>query len=199
MKNIFASVAVILAVIATAAPAIAQPQSQLRPNAQTAVTLPPSVDVDNYTVNITFIPEDRKIEAVADIKLRVLDKNSVSTFDLDKHFKVTKVSVGDSGPRFRQYEYDSNFEVDLSNAPTAADGSLVLHVEYYGLFDSADDRRGPVLNHLTGDSAYLLYEGKWFPLNGLYKGQGRHEPERQGPRGMECRFRSPIDWQRQFF
>ena len=101
MKNIFASVAVILAALAAAAPAIAQPQSQLRPNAPTAVTLPPQVDVDNYTLNITFNPEDHKIDAVADIKLRVLDRNSVTTFDLDKHFKVTKVSVGEAVRRLQ--------------------------------------------------------------------------------------------------
>ena len=37
------------------------------------------------------------------------------------------------------------------------------------LFDTADDPRNPVLNHIASDSAYLLYEGKWFPSNGLYK------------------------------
>jgi len=182
MKNAFVSVAILLTL---AVPAMAQPQSQLRPGAANAAltSLPPVVDVENYKLDITILPEEGKIEGRADIVLRVLDRNAVATFDLDKHFKVTKLTVGNISPRYRQFDYDSTLEVDLGSG-TSTDPSLTLHVEYYGLFDSADDRRNPVLDYLSKDSAYLLYEGKWFPTNGLYKDKA----------AMQLTVKAPAGW-----
>jgi aminopeptidase N len=181
MKNAFVSVGILLAL---AAPALAQPQSQLRANNNpSAASLPSQIDVDSYKLDITVIPEERKIEGKADITLRQLERNAVATFDLDKHFKVTKLTIGDVSPRFRQFEYDSTLEVDLGNGSTAADGTTTLHVEYYGLFDSADDLRSPVLNHLTSDSAYFLYEGRWYPTNGLYKDKATMQLSVHAPAG----------------
>ena len=68
--------------------------------------------------------------------------------------------------------------------PPAADGTMTLHVEYYGLFDAADDPRNPVLDHLSSDSAYFLYEGKWYPTNGLYKDKA----------GMQLAVHAPAGW-----
>jgi len=181
MKNIFVSVVILLAL---AVPALAQPQSQLRPNNNPATsTLPIQIDVDIYSLDITVKPEERKIEGKADIVLRVLERNAVATFDLDKHFKVTKVTVGDVSPRYRQFEYDSTLEVDLGNSPTAADGKLTLHLEYYGLFDTADDLRNPILDRISSESAYLLYEGKWYPTNGLYKDKANMQLAVHAPAG----------------
>jgi len=181
LKSVFVSVAILLAL---ALPAMAQPQSRLGVNnAPAAVTLPPSMDVENYNLDVTITPEEHKIDGIADIQLRLLDRNASTSFDLDKHFKVTKVTVGDISPRNRQFD-DSTFEVDLGNATPAADGTITLHIEYYGLFDSPDNPRDPVLNHLTSDSAFLLYEGKWYPSNGLYKDKAN----------MRLRVHAPAGW-----
>ena len=181
MKNALVSVVVLLAM---AIPAMAQPQSQLRAgNNPSTASLPSQIDVDTYKLDITVDPEARKVEAKADIVLKVLERNAVSTFDLDKHFKVTKVTVGDVSPRYRQFEYDSTLEVDLGNSATAVDGTLTLHVEYYGLFDTANDLRNPILDYLSKDSAYFLYEGKWFPTNGLYKDKAAMQLAVHAPAG----------------
>jgi tetratricopeptide (TPR) repeat protein len=183
MKNAFASVVVLLAL---AVPALAQPQSQLRPGGSTSpalTSLPPTLDVENYKIDLTVLPEEGKIEGRADIVLRVLERNAVATFDLDKHFKVTKLTVGNISPRYRQFEYDSTLEVDLGGG-AATDGAITLHVEYYGLFDAAEDRRNSVLNYVSKDSAYLLYEGKWFPTNGLYKDKA----------AMQLTVKAPAGW-----
>ena len=181
MKNALVSVVVLLAM---AIPAMAQPQSQLRAgNNPSTASLPSQIDVDTYKLDITVDPEARKVEAKADIVLKVLERNAVSTFDLDKHFKVTKVTVGDVSPRYRQFEYDSTLEVDLGNSATAVDGTLTLHVEYYGLFDTANDLRNPILDYLSKDSAYFLYEGKWFPTNGLYKDRAAMQLAVHAPAG----------------
>jgi hypothetical protein len=167
MKNALVSVVILLAL---AVPALAQPQSRLGLNNNpSAVALPPQIDVENYNLDITVTPEDRKIDGTADIRIHLLDRNAVATLDLDKHIKVTKVTAGGVGVRYRQFEYDSTLEVDLGNGETSPDGTMNLHIEYYGVFDTADDPRNPVLIRIASDAAYLLYEGKWFPSNGLYK------------------------------
>ena len=84
MKNAFVSVVILLVL---AAPALAQPQSQLRANNNpSAASLPSQIDVDSYKLDITVIPDERKVEGKADITLRQLERNAVATFDLDKHF-----------------------------------------------------------------------------------------------------------------
>ena len=182
MKYLFVSLMVL---ILMSVPAMAQPQSRLGVNnSPAAVVAPPQIDVDSYNLDITITPEEHKIDVTADIQLRVLERNAVANFDLDKHFKVTKVTAGDVGVRYRQFEYDSSLEVDLANGATAADGSMTVHVEYYGVFDTKEDSRNPLLDHVTGDSAYLLYDGKWFPTNGLYRDKAK----------MSLRVHAPAGW-----
>lgn len=184
MKNAFVSILALSMLSVMVSPALAQPRTPTRPNAPAAVTPPPTVDVDNYAVDVTITPAEHKIDATADIQLRVLERGAVATFDLDKHFKVTNVTAGGVGVRFRQFEYDSTLEVDLANGTTLADGTMMVHVEYYGLFDGEEDRRNPVLNHLSADSAYLMYEGKWYPVSGMYKDKAN----------MRLRVHAPAGW-----
>jgi aminopeptidase N len=88
------------------------------------------------------------------------------------------------GVRFRQFEYDSTFEVDLANGVTAPDGTMAVHIDYHGLFDEKEDPRNPILNRVSPESAYLLYEGKWFPTNGLYRDKAN----------MRLRVTAPAGW-----
>src|SRR5678816_1096901 len=63
MKNTFVSVFILLAL---AAPALAQPQSQLRANNNpAAASLPSQIDVDRYKLDITVIPDERKVEGLS--------------------------------------------------------------------------------------------------------------------------------------
>ncbi len=169
MKNTIVCLAILLGFGAYAVPANAQPQSQLRLNQPAPVAQPQQVDVDIYALDITLNPDERKLDGIAEIRMKLLERNPVAIFGLDRHFKVTKVSMGDTVPRYRQFEFDSTLEIDFDNVPTPADGIVTLRIEYYGTFDPADERRGPVFNRMTSDSAYLLYSGKWFPVNEMYR------------------------------
>lgn len=182
MKTAIVAILIVLTMSMQAVPAMAQPRSS-RPSAPAVVAPPPQIDVDSYTLDVTITPGERKVDVTADIQLRPLQQNATAIFDLDKHFRVSKVTAGGAGLRYRQFEYDATLEVDLGNATPAADGSMTLHVEYYGVLDD-DDTRNPVLNHISSESAYLLYEGKWYPTNGLYRDKAN----------MRLRVHAPTGW-----
>src|SRR5262245_20764921 len=123
MKNVLV---LLVAVFALAIPAWAQQRTELRVNTPSAAAPPQNIDIDSYNLDIKFTPEEQKVDGSVDIVLRPLERNSVATLDLDRHFKVANVTAGGVGVRFRQFEYDSTFEVDLANGVTAADGTITV-------------------------------------------------------------------------
>jgi len=172
-----------VATLVFAAPALAQgPTAGLLGRvAPTDTSDRPQIDVESYTIDLTIIPDEHAIRGIADIQFRQLDRRNFATFDLDRRLHVSAVSVSGSPVRFRQFDLDSTFEADLGGQQFS--GSPVLHVEYAGVLDPADDRRDAVLNRVADDSAFLLYEGKWFPTNGLYKDKAIMKLRVRGPQG----------------
>ena len=61
---------------------------------------------------------------------------------------------------------DSTVRVPLTT-PVAKDSSSTLTFEYEGTLDSADDSpvQGLKLAYIGDDTTYLLYAGRWFPVN----------------------------------
>lgn len=127
----------------------------------------PRIDVDLYSVDVTLVPEEHRLAGKADIQFKQLDRKNFATFDLDRRLRVASVTVSGADTRFRQYDLDSTVEVDLSGQQF--NGNPVVHIEYAGILNPEEDRRDPVLARVSEESAFLLYEGKWFPTNGLYK------------------------------
>src|SRR6185295_3992267 len=84
--------------------------------------------------------------------------------------------------RFRQFDVDSTVEIDLSNQQFSS--NPVLHVEYSGILNPEEDRRDPILARVSEDSAFLLYAGKWFPMNGLYRDKA----------DMRLKVNAPAGW-----
>jgi aminopeptidase N len=174
MKKIIVS----LFVLALAMPLTAQP---LRTPANN-VPDRPRIDVLSYTVEITLTPEEHQLNGVADIQFRQQDRQDFATFDLDRRLRVTAASIGGMDIRYRQFDLDSTVEVDLSGQQFAADP--VLHLEYEGILNPEEERREPILARVSDASAFLLYEGKWFPTNGLH----------QDKADMRLRVIAPPDW-----
>jgi aminopeptidase N len=168
---------ILLFVLATAAPLTGQPR-------QIANNLPdrPQIDVSSYAVEITMMPEEHRLTGRADIQFRQLDRQDYATFDLDRRLRVTAASIAGTDIRYRQFDLDSTVEVDLSGQQFAADP--VVHLEYEGVLNPEEDRREPVLASVSDDSAFLLYEGKWFPTNGLH----------QDKADMRLRVNAPANW-----
>src|SRR5436190_415275 len=169
----------ILCLLLLAAPLAAQPA---RPAANDQSDRP-KIDVQSYTVDVTLVPAEHRLVGKADIRIKQLDRNSYATFDLDRRLRVSTASVGGKESRFRQFDLDSTVEVDLSDSRFGT-GDPVVHIEYAGVLDPEEDRRDPVLAKISEDSAFLLYEGKWFPTNGLFTDKAE----------MKLNVTAPADW-----
>src|SRR5437667_3290167 len=146
-----------LILLLLSAPILAQP-ARLAANDQSDR---PKIDVQSYAVDVTLVPEEHRLVGKADIRFKQLDRNSYATFDLDRRLRVSIATVAGEETRFRQFDLDSTVEVDLSNSRFGS-GDPVVHIEYAGILDPEEDRRDAVLAKISEDSAFLLYEGKWF-------------------------------------
>ena len=165
MKNL---IAFVLAALVSAGPSSAQ---QLRARQQQAPqddqSDRPKIHVDMYSVEVTLVPEEHKLSGKADIQFKQLDRQNYAVFDLDRRLRVEKATVGGMDARFRQFDVDSTVEIDLSGQQFT--NNPVVHIEYSGILNPDEDRHDPVLARVSDDSAFLLYGGRWFPTNGLYR------------------------------
>ena len=127
----------------------------------------PKIDVESYSVDVTLMPEEHQLAGKADIRFKQLDRQNYAVFDLDRRLRVEKATINGAEARFRQFDVDSTVEIELSGQQF--NGNPVLHIEYSGVLNPEEDRHDPILAKVSDDSAFLLYAGKWFPTNGLYR------------------------------
>jgi tetratricopeptide (TPR) repeat protein len=142
----------------------------------------PKIDVEAYSVDVNLLPEEHRLSGKADIRFKQLDRQTYAVFDLDRRLRVDKATIGGSETRFRQFDVDSTVEIELSSQQFNA--NPVLHIEYSGILNPEEDRSDPVLAKVNDDSAFLLYAGKWFPTNGLYRDKA----------DMRLRVTAPAGW-----
>src|SRR5688572_21645879 len=162
------------------APSAAQQRRQLPPPPTASDR--PEIDVESYSVDVTFEPENHRLIGKAEIRFKQLDRQNYAVFDLDRRLRVAFVNIGGTQTRFRQFDVDSTVEVDLSNQQF--NSNAVIQIEYAGILDPEEDRHEPVLARVSDDSAFLLYDGKWFPMNGLYKDKA----------DMKLKVTAPAGW-----
>ena len=142
----------------------------------------PKIDVESYSIDVTLVAEDHRLDGKADIRFKQLDRKNYAVFDLDRRLRVTKASIGGAEARFRQFDVDSTVEIDMSNQQF--NNNPVLHIEYSGILNPDEDRHEPVLAKISDDSAFLLYNAKWFPTNGLYRDKAE----------MQLKVTTPAGW-----
>lgn len=142
----------------------------------------PKIHVDQYSVEVTLLPADHRLVGKADIQFKQLDRKNYAVFDLDRRLRVDKASVAGVEARIRQFDVDSTVEVDLS--AQQFNSNPVVHLEYSGTLDPEDNRHDPVLGRISENSAFLLYAGKWFPTNGLYRDKAN----------MRLKINAPAGW-----
>jgi hypothetical protein len=123
--------------------------------------------VDDYQIEAQLTPHSHKISAVAKVKFTALDDLSVATFELNNALRLTKVTDANnktlSAERVTQ---DSTVRIPLI-AGLTKDTSTTMTFEYEGILDSADESpvQGLKLASINDDTSYLLYAGRWFPVN----------------------------------
>src|SRR5216684_3633314 len=108
--------------------------------------------VDDYQIEAELTPHLHQISARAKVKFTALQDLSVAVFELHNAERVTQ---------------DSTVRVPLP-AGLTKDASTTLTFEYEGVLETADDSPVPGLKlaSIGDDTSYLLYAGRWFPVNG---------------------------------
>ena len=123
--------------------------------------------VDDYQIDAELTPHTHKITARAKVKFTALEDLNIATFELHNALRVTKVLDAAGKPlSAERVTQDSTVRVALTT-PVAKDTSTTLTFEYEGVLDSADDSpvQGLKLAYIGDDTSYLLYAGRWFPVN----------------------------------
>jgi aminopeptidase N len=123
--------------------------------------------VDDYQIDAELTPHTHKITARAKVKFTALEDLSIATFELHNALRVTKVVDATGKPlSAERVTQDSTVRVALTT-PVSKDSSTTLTFEYEGVLDSADDSpvQGLKLAYIGDDTSYLLYAGRWFPVN----------------------------------
>ncbi len=123
--------------------------------------------VDDYQIDAELIPHTHKITAQARVKFTALEDLNIATFELHN------APARHQGARCRRQAAERRARdpgLDGSGAlatPLAKDASTTLTFEYEGVLDSADDSpvQGLKLAYIGDDTSYLLYAGRWFPVN----------------------------------
>lgn len=125
--------------------------------------------VDDYQINAVLEPHLHQITATAKVKFTAQQDLSVAIFELHNDLRVTKVLDEKNQPlSAERVTQDSTVRVPLPNG-LAKDASTTLTFEYEGQLESADSSPVPGLSlaYIGDDTSYLLYAGRWFPVNGF--------------------------------
>ena len=123
--------------------------------------------VDDYQIDVELQPHAHKMTARAKVKLTALEDVNVATFEFNNALRINKVTDSSNKPltpeRFTQ---DSAIRVALP-ATLAKDASTTLTFDYDGILETADESpvQGLKLAYIGDDTSYLLYAGRWFPVN----------------------------------
>jgi len=123
--------------------------------------------VDDYQIDAELTPHTHKIAARAKVKFTALEDITAATFELHNGLRVTKVT-DDSGKSLTTERITQDFTVRvLLSKPLSKDSSTTLTFEYDGTLDTGDDSpvQGLKLASINDETSYLLYAGRWFPVN----------------------------------
>jgi tetratricopeptide (TPR) repeat protein len=125
--------------------------------------------VDDYQIEATLEPHLHQITAKAKVKFTALQDLSVAVFELHNDLRVTKVLDEKNQPlSAERVTQDSTIRVPLP-AGLSKDASTTLTFEYEGALENADNSPVPGLSlaYIGDNTSYLLYAGRWFPVNGF--------------------------------
>jgi len=144
---------VIFLVLLLAAPAWAAEKTRLR--------------VDDYQIDAELSPHSHKLTAKAKVKFTALEDLNIASFELHNGLRVNKVLDERGKPlSAERVTQDSTVRVQLPNG-LSKDSATTLTFDYEGELNSADESpvQGLKLASIDDDTSYLLYAGRWFPVN----------------------------------
>jgi aminopeptidase N len=123
--------------------------------------------VDDYQIDAELTPHTHKISARAKVRFTALEDINAAVFELHNGLRVNKVT-DDAGQTLSVERVTQDFTVRVQlSKPLSKDASSSLTFDYDGTLDSADDSpvQGLKLASINDETSYLLYAGRWFPVN----------------------------------
>ncbi len=135
--------------------------------AQTSNNQNAKFQVDDYQIDAQLIPHEHKIVARAKVKFTALEDLNYVNFELHNALRVNKVLDANNKPLMAdRVPQDSVVRVQLPETMTKGTSSTMTF-DYDGILDSADESpvQGLKLALIGDDTSYLLYAGRWFPVN----------------------------------
>ncbi len=123
--------------------------------------------VDDYQIDAELTPHTHKIVARAKVKFTALEDINAATFELNNGLRVSKVT-DEAGQTLSPERISQDFTVRVQlSKPLIKGNSATLTFDYDGTLDSADESpvQGMKLASINDDTTYLLYAGRWFPVN----------------------------------
>jgi hypothetical protein len=123
--------------------------------------------VDDYQIDVELNPRAHKLMAKAAVKFTALEDLSTAVFELHNALRPTKVTDAEGKVlSVERVTQDSTVRVSLP-AGLPKNTATTLNFEYEGTLESADDSPVPgvKLAYVGDDTTYLLYAGRWFPVN----------------------------------
>jgi hypothetical protein len=127
----------------------------------------PRLRVDDYVIDAELIPKTHRLVAHAKVKIYAIDELNIAVFDLHNGLRVTKVTnAAGQALSAERVTQDSTIRIPLP-AGLEKGASTTLNFDYEGVLSGADDSpvEGLKLASIGEDTSYLLYAGRWFPVN----------------------------------
>src|SRR5919201_1692371 len=127
----------------------------------------PRLRADDYLIHANLDPKTHRIAAIAKVKITALDDIASAVFDLHNGLRIKEVT-DTKGVKLavERNSSDSTVRVNLPSS-LSKDESTTLIFNYDGALSSADDSpvEGLKVASIGEDETYLLYAGRWFPVN----------------------------------
>lgn len=123
------------------------------------------IAVNHYAIQAQLFPSTHMLTAKA--RVDFVPRTDVTSFSFELHSALKVRSVVDANGQPVQFQRSGlNLEVSLLN-PLSAGKAASLTFDYDGILASADG--SPVqdlkLAYVGTEGSYLLYTGRWFPVN----------------------------------
>jgi len=122
--------------------------------------------VDDYQIDAELTPHTHRLAARAKVKFTALENTDIANFELHNDLRVNKVTDDAGKPlSAERITQDSTIRVQLPKTLNKGDSSTITF-EYDGVLESADDSpvQGLKVAYIGDDTSYLLYAGRWFPV-----------------------------------
>jgi len=127
----------------------------------------PRVDVESYAIDAQVDPSAQTIRATAQVRFTPLDDLSTLTFELNNALNLEAVT-DDAGRQVPASRTAQDMSVRLSLAATLPKGKpATLTFVYGGKLTGTEESPvwGIKFAAIHPDFAYLMYPGRWFPVN----------------------------------